>query len=261
MNLKSVKTSLSAGLKKYSPEILTGIGVGGFVGAIILGIKATPRACELIEERKLDERKDKLTKREIIQTTWKCYVPTAVTAVTATACVVGAAAENNKRNAALMAAYSLSQETMQIYKSKVIEALGERKESEIREKADREYVERHPPRGFEVNPIPPDTLCCYKGTYFYSNWDKIRSAVNQLGEDMLDNPFYPTVTENDFREMFGLPYTKEGNSLGWDLHVTGRPELYPASCIELENHQVCFMVEFRNPAIDISNTRKKQALL
>ena len=72
MNLKNVGTSLLDGVKKRSPEILTGIGIGGFVTAIILGIKATPKACELIEERKLDERKDTLTKREIIQTTGKC---------------------------------------------------------------------------------------------------------------------------------------------------------------------------------------------
>ena len=126
MKVKNVRTSLLAGVKKHSPEILTGIGIGGFVTAIIFAIKATPKACELIEERKLDEDKDKLTKAEIVQTTWKCYVPTVVTAAGATACVVGAAAQNYKRNAALAAAYSISQETMQLYKEKVIEAIGEK---------------------------------------------------------------------------------------------------------------------------------------
>lgn len=260
MNLKSVGTSLWDGVKKRSPEILTGIGIGGFTTAIILGIKATPKACELIEERKLDTGREKLSKREIIKVTWKCYVPTAVTAVTATACVIGAAAENNKRNAALAAAYSLSQETMQIYRNKVIETLGERKESEIREKADREYIEKNPPRGFEVNPIPPDTLCCYEGRYFYSNWDKIRTVVNDLGEAMLTNPFDPSVTLNDFFEDVGLPMTKIGNQLGWHLQINGRPELYPPTCIEMDNHQICFVITFRNMPIDIYNTRKKQTI-
>lgn len=260
MNLKSAGTNLWAGVKKRSPEILTGIGVGGFITAIVLGIKATPKACQLIEERKLDTGKEELSKKEIIKTTWKCYVPTVVTASVSTACVIGAAAENNKRNAALAAAYSLSQETMQIYKSKVIEALGERKESEIREQADREYMEKHPPRGFEVNPIPPDTLCCYEGRYFYSNWDRIRSTVNDLGEQMLTSAYDPSVTLNDFFEDLGLPCTKIGNQLGWDLHINGRPELYPPTCIEMDNHQICFVISFRNPPIDIYNTRKKQVM-
>ena len=261
MDLKRIRKSLSDGAKKYSPDILTGIGMSGFFTAIVLGIIATPKAIELIEERKLDEGKDKLSKREVIQTTWKCYVPTAVTAAASTACIVGASVESHKRNAALAAAYSLSQETMSIYKQKVIETLGERKEAEIKEKVDQEQFNRRPPQGFEVNPIPPDTLCCYEGRYFYSSWDKIRSEVNDLGEMMLNNPFDPSVTLNDFFEGVGLPSNYAiGNQLGWHLQINGRPELYPPTCIEMENHQICFVISFRNPPIDIYNTRKKRVM-
>lgn len=260
MNLKNVGTSLLAGAKKHSPEILTGIGVGGFITAIVFAVKATPKACELIEEKKLDTGKEKLTKREIIKTTWKCYVPTVITAGTATACIIGAAVENNQRNAALAAAYSLSQETMQIYKQKVIETIGEKKEAEIREKTDQEQFNRRPPQSFEVNPIPPDTLCCYEERYFYNNWDNIRAVVNDLGEEMLNNPFYPSVTLNDFFEGVNLPPTTMGDRLAWDLHLTGRPELYPPTCIEMPNHQICFVISFRNPPIDIYNTRKKRSI-
>ena len=244
-------------IKTNSPEILTGIGIGGFFASIFMMNRASVRASQLIEERKLDERKDELTVKEKIQTTWKVYTPVAVTAIGATACVVGAATQNHKRNAALAAAYGLSQETLSVYRQKVIEAIGEKKEASVREETDREIVERHPPKGgFEVNPTPPDTLCCYKGRYFYSNWDKIRSCVNQLGEDMLNSPYDPSVVENDFFELVGLGFTTEGNRNGWNLHINGRPELCTPTVIELDNHQIVLVISFYNEPIDIYNTRK-----
>ena len=258
MDLKVLRKSLVKKMHEYSPEILTGIGIGGFVTAIFMASKAGVEAQELIEERKLDTGKDKLTKREIVETTWKCYVPTAVTAASATACVVGAAAKNRKRYAGLAAAYSLSQETLNLTRQKIVETLGEKKEAEIREEVDKERIKRNPPRpGFEVNPFPPDSLFEYNGRYFCSTWDNVRSAVTQLCEDMLENPYEPSVTENDLFELWGLPYERDKYNVGWHLHINGRPELFPPSCIELPNHQICFVLSFRNPAEEI-DTRKIQ---
>lgn len=243
--------------KERSPEILTGVSITGFFASLFMMNKASIRASQLIEERKLDEGRDELTVKEKIQTTWRVYTPVAITAMGATACAIGAATQNYKRNAALAAAYGLSQETLNIYRQKVIETIGEKRESEVREETDKEIIKNHPPKGgFEVNPVPPDTLCCYKGRYFYGNWDSIRSIVNQLGEDMLNSPHDPSVTENDFFEMVGLGFTTEGNRLGWNLHINGRPELCTPSLIELENHQIVLVISFYNEPIDIYNTRK-----
>ena len=258
--LQVIKKSIGPVLARRSPEIMTALGLGSLFGAIGFGIGATPKACELIEERKLDEGKDKLTPLEVVQTTWKCYIPMAVSAGVGTACIVGAAHKNYKRNTALAAAYGLAQESMQIYRDKVIETLGEKKEAEIREKADQERINRHPPQSFEVNPFPPDSLFEYEGRYFASTWENVRSAVLQLGEDMLSCSGEPEVTENDFFELVNLPYQRESSRKIWNLHLTGRPELYPPSCIELPNHQICFVLTFRNPPIDVDFARKKQGI-
>ena len=256
MDFKKLKKDVGELLVRRSPEILTGIGIGGFFTAMFLYGEARIKANELIEERKLDERKDTLTKKEEIEATWKCYIPPIVTAGASTACIVGAATKNYKRNAALAAAYSLSQETLTLTRQKIVETLGEKKESEIREEVDRERIERHPPgKGFEVNPFPPDSMFEYNGRYFFSTWDNVRAAVNQLGEDMLDSSGEPEVTENDFFELVGLEFKRESFGRGWNLHYTGRPELYPPSCIELPNHQICFVLSFRVPPIDLNNTR------
>ena len=252
MNLKRFKM----GLKEHAPEILTGLGLCGFIGSMIMLNRAAPVARDLIEERKLDERKEKLTVKETVQTTWKVYTPVVVTAAGATACIVAGAKENRSRNAALAAAYGISQETLSIYRQKVVEAMGEKKETEIREAADREMIRKHPPMGFEVNANPPDQLFEYEGEYFCSTWGAVKEAVNQLGEDMLERSGEPEVTENDFRELVGLRCKYDGDRRGWNLHLTGRPKLYPPTCIELPSGQICMVLTFREGPIDLYPTRK-----
>lgn len=46
--------NLKTGLSKHSPAILTGIGIAGMAGAIVLAVKATPKALILIEKKKKD---------------------------------------------------------------------------------------------------------------------------------------------------------------------------------------------------------------
>ena len=91
-------------LKKHSPELLTGIGIAGMIFTTITAVKATPKALQLVDEREIKEGK-RLTNSEIIKTTWKCYVPAAVTGVCSIGCLIGASSVNARRNAALATAY------------------------------------------------------------------------------------------------------------------------------------------------------------
>lgn len=216
MDMKRLGGLFLKELKRQAPEILTGIGVGGFITAIILGISATPTACELIEERKLDERKDELTPKEVVGTVWKCYVPTVVTAAAATACVVGATVTNHKRNAALATAYSLSQETMKIYREKVIETIGEKKEEAIRDEVNKERFNNR-----DDSPIiltPRGETNCYdtiiKRTY-KNDIENVRRGINDVN-DILVNEM--SATYNDYLESVGLGYWDEiFDDIGWDI--------------------------------------------
>lgn len=234
---------------QYSPEILTGIGVSGFFTAIIFGIKATPTACALIEERKLDEGKDELTKREVVETVWKCYIPTAVTSMASAACIIGAAAENHSRNAALAAAYSVTQETLSIYRQKVVETLGEKKELAIREKADEERIKRHEKLfvNHEIS-LPGDMPCVdeLSGAIFESNWTKIKKAVDELNDEMDSNPFDPTVELADYYYKVGIRNRGIGEAI-WDKTIDGRIELNLPTCIELDDGRIAMVVSFKNP--------------
>ena len=81
---KNVRMSMS----KHSPEILTGIGIAGMVTTTVLAVRATPKALKIIEEKKREEDVDKLKPVEIVKSTWKCYIPAAITGATSLACLI-----------------------------------------------------------------------------------------------------------------------------------------------------------------------------
>ena len=110
-------------LKKHSPEILTGIGIVGMIATTVTAVRATPKALELIDEREIEEKK-RLSNVEVIQTTWKCYIPAAVTGTLSVACLIGASSVNLHRNAALATAYTISEAAMKEYREKTVERTG-----------------------------------------------------------------------------------------------------------------------------------------
>ena len=74
---------------KHSPAILTGLGIAGMGASLIFAVKATPKAKECIEKKKQELKKEKLNVREAVGATWKHYIPSAITFVASTGCLIG----------------------------------------------------------------------------------------------------------------------------------------------------------------------------
>ena len=143
-NLKGMFDSLKRTTSKHSPQILTGLGVAGLVTTTVLAIKATPKAVRVVEEEAY-ERKEELTPIEVVKVAWKCYIPTAISMSTSIACILFASSAHRKRNAALAAAYKLSETALIEYRDKVVETIGEKKEKTVREKIAEDKVKNNPP--------------------------------------------------------------------------------------------------------------------
>lgn len=106
-------------IKRNSPTILSCIAVAGVFGTIYLSIKATSKACKLIEEKKPK------TKVEIVKTVYKTYIPTALMGFGSIACIVGANILNRKQQASLISAYASLNSGLQLYSHKLKELYGE----------------------------------------------------------------------------------------------------------------------------------------
>lgn len=206
-------------LVKHSPEILTGLGIVGMFTTTVLAVKATPKAIRLIEEKKKEERVDKLKPVDVIKTTWKCYIPAGVVGVTSTACLIGATSVQARRNAALAAAYTLSEKAFAEYKDKVVETVGEKKEEHIREEV---VKERTKDRVINDNEIfitdRGETLFLDTITdrVFKSDIEFIKKAVNKVNYN-LTHDILGFVSLNEFYDEIGLGHSAIGDSIGWRL--------------------------------------------
>lgn len=247
MNTKGLTkalTSFKNSIAKHSPEILTGIGVAGLVTTTVMGIKATPKALYLLEERKDELETDDLPVIEVVKTAWKPYVPTIVTGAFSIACIIGASSVNAKRNAALATAYKLSEEAFSTYKAKVIETIGEKKELAVREKVDKERIDRNPVSSSEVVITGRGESLCYdviSGRYFNCDLQKIREVKNDLNELMIGGDSYVSLSQ--FYDGVNLPHTEISDYIGWNLYKDGKIDIRLGSQIS-DDGRPCIVVDY-----------------
>lgn len=226
MQLKAIFTDLGKAARKHSPEILTGIGIAGMLSTTVLAVRATPKALMLIEEKKREKKfaaiKDggdsDLTKLEIVKTAWKPYIPAVITGAASIACLVGASSVNARRNAALAAAYALSETTLADYKEKVVETIGEKKAQEVKDAIAKDKIENDPVTRKEIIATDKGETLCYdalSGRYFKSDIEYIRRAVNNLNERLL---FDIHISLNEYYDEIGLEEIfPMGENLGWTV--------------------------------------------
>lgn len=214
-DLSSVVNNVGITLKKHSPEILTGFGIAGMISTTVLAVKATPKALRLLEERKREEELDELKPVEVVKTTWKCYIPAAVTGTVSVACVIGASSVSARRNAALATAYTISESALREYKDKVIETVGEKKERDIRDAIAKDRIERDPVENHEIVITGNGNVRCYDhhaGRYFTSDIDKLKKVQNEINDRLIRDGY---ISLNEFYYAIGLDSTEMGSRLGW----------------------------------------------
>ena len=218
MKLRELLGLAKVEFDKHSPEILTGMGVTGMFAAVIFSIRATPKAEKAVEEKKKELNKEKLTVGETIKTTWKYYIPTAITLAGSTACIIGANSVNTRRNAALAAAYTISETALQEYQDKVKEVVGESRESEVRSAVASDRVAANPPsQNVIIVSGKGDTLFmeALTGQYFKSDLEKVRKIENDLNREMRSSM---TMSVNDVLCALGIRHNhKTYDYIGWDI--------------------------------------------
>lgn len=204
--------------KKHSPEILTGIGIAGMVATTIAAVKVTPKALQLVDEREIKEGK-RLTNSEIVKTTYKLYIPAAITGVCSIGCIIGASSVNSRRTAALATAYSISETALKEYKDKTLEIVGEKKEQSIRDAVAREKLEKANVKERTFVATGKGETPCFESltnSCFKSDIETIRKAENILNKLMRDEM---QITVNEFLQELGLDPCDDaiGEHMGWDI--------------------------------------------
>lgn len=245
VNLRSNKLIREIG--KRSPMILAGMGIVSGIATVALTIKATVKATELLnremDEREVDDIRE-IPPKDIVEIIWKPYLPVLFTGVFSISCIIGSYSIHSRRNAALAAAYKLSETALVSFKDKAVDEIGEKKVKEIQKKvAEDEAKELPVPSSNDIchtgygNTLCFDTL---SSRYFYSDQERIRKAVNDINWYMNLEMF---VSLNEYYEQLGLPTIKLGNDLGWNIDKGMIDPVF--SSMLTENGDPCLVVDFR----------------
>ena len=244
-NVTQLFKSIGKWTSKHSPAILTGASIAAGVTSVVLAVKATPKALQLIEEEKKQQKVEQLTPVDTVKATWKCYIPAVLSGSAAIACVIGANSVNARRHAALAAAYELSTTALKEYRGKVVETIGEKKEKTVREKLSQQKVEQAPIKDKEVYITKKGETLFFEplsGRYFKSDIESIKKAINVVNREMNYSNY---VSLSEFYDEIGLAHTNVSDYLGWnlddgliDIHFGTRIADNDEPCIVLDYHIV-----------------------
>lgn len=257
VNLTSKVTSMvgKTGLKvrKYSPEILMAAGAVCIVGGVVCAIKATLKVEENVIEVHEDKKEclaseyDEIPRQELVKlythTTFKLvklYTPTLALEATGIVCMLAANNILRKRLGAVTAAYTAVSGAFEKYRERVRNELGHEMDEHFRygtqiskkvKKIDGKKVEE-----VETSIGEEDAELIKNGKSQYARW--FDEASDQWTKDASYNLSYILgkqayfnnllqvrgyVFLNEVYEELGIPWTPEGQVVGWlEDHTTGK---------------------------------------
>ena len=239
-------------VRKYSPEILAGVGVVGVVASTVMACKATTKLNDILEESKeqLEQIKtvavdpayaDKYTEDDAKKDTTityvqtgvkvaKLYAPSVILCTSSLGCLLASNNILKKRNAALSAAYMTVDKSFKEYRRRVAERFGDEVEKEIRYNIKAKEIVTVDEEGNEVKETVkvmegadnPTTYSDYARFFDEScpAWQNdpeynltFLRAQQQYANDLLKAQ--GRLFLNDVYKMLGIDITKAGQVVGW----------------------------------------------
>lgn len=219
MTLMAIVKQAEKAVADHSPQILTGVAIAGTITTAVLTGKATIKACQLVNVHRYDQDPTAeifITKKQIVEKTWKFYIPAAAAGVLTVSSIVLATQIGTRRTAALAAAYAISEKAFVEYKEKVVEKMGEVKERSVRDDIAQDRVRETPVATNEVIVTGGGKVLCfepYTSRYFMSDMETLKKAQNDLNYQVLNNMY---ASLSDFYDLIGLERTKVSDDMGWN---------------------------------------------
>lgn len=239
LNVKQCFKMAKKVVQKKSPEILTGLGIAGMITTVVLAVKATPKALDLIDEeidnqnRKLSQEAydsgystakqiNKLKPVETVKVAWKPYIPALLLGGASVGCLIGANTVSARRHAALYSAYELSKTAYNELNEKVTEVVGEKKVTEIKQKLAEDKVNKVSSEGAiekKSNVViagDGDTwfIDAMSNQPFLSSKNKLDAAANELNRKMRSDMY---VSLSQFYDEVGIEHTGTSDYIGWRI--------------------------------------------
>lgn len=238
---------VGSAIKRNAPQILTYCTLGGLATTVVLSVDGTVKAVKVVEEVKKETGKDKLSVKETVSATWKCYVPTACSMTMTSAFAVASLKESQRRTAALATAYQIAETAREEFREAAGDIVGKKKLEEIDAKAAETNMSRD-----EVDIEKDIALTKYgthlfkdsiTGRYFRSSYEAVKQAQNDFNQALLQ---YDCLDLNDFYYRLEIESdTEVGKVLGLNID-RGLLDIYFTDVHHYITHEPCTLINYHN---------------
>lgn len=225
MKLDGIADAIKTYFKDNNAEILIGVGITAGISATGLAIYSTPEALIRIDEHKKKTKKVKLTKWETFKVAGKCYIPTMVATAFSISALVGSGYISGRKTAAMATLYKMSESAMGVYREKVIETIGQKKEEQVRDEVSKEQLKRATVTGNNIVVVGSGDVMCFdemSRQVFKSDIETIKKAQNEFNRKMLSEMY---LSVNEWYDMLHLDPVVFGDEIGWNTN-TGFLDIY-----------------------------------
>lgn len=199
--------------------ILTYVGGAGVVATSVMAVRATPKALRLLDEAE-QEKGEELTKLESVRVAGPVYIPAILVGASTIACIFGANVLNKRKQAALMSAYALLDNSYKEYRNKVEALYGDGADKEVRREITKDKYDGE----LTITSDDEDSQLFYdefSGRYFEATLADVLRAEYAVNKQIAE---WGSAYLNDYYEMLGIPTADYGDHLGWS--ACGLYEMY-----------------------------------
>lgn len=238
--------------KRNGSTILTCMGGVGVVATSVMAVKATPKALYLLDMAE-EQKGEELTLVEKVQTAGSVYIPSIIICASTLACIFGANALNKRKQAALMSAYALLDNSYKEYKRKVAQLYGEDADKTVQESIAKDNYEKDDIKLGDESRLFYDD---FSGRYFESTLEKVLLAEYELNKEFGRDGY---AYLNRFYELLGITQERNCKALGWSQEMIF--DMYSTYFIEFDHPKVvmddgleCYILSFcYDPVVDFEN--------
>lgn len=212
---------LSTALRRASPKILTAFGIAGVIGTTVTAVKATPKALRLVKAKKNELSTEKLTPVELVQTTWRCYIPAALIGIGTITCIVGIGVMDRRNQAALTSAYAMLNESYKQYRQAAKNVYGEEADRRIHAEMAKDAMVASSDWGYQVynmgmDPESEQLLFYDLATkkYFTTTMAAVLNAQYHVNRNLA---IRGDCSLNEYLSFLGVDGVNNGDEMGWDI--------------------------------------------
>lgn len=235
-------------LDRNASTILTCAGGAGVVATTVMAVRVTPKALSLLDEAR-EQKGEKLTKMEVVKVAGPVYIPTVMVGVGTVACIFGANALNKRKQATLMSAYALLDQSYKDYKNKVEEIYGEEVDTKVRSEIAKDKYDEE-----DISLTDDEKQMFYdyfSNRYFESTIEDVQRAEYYINRALV---MQDAVSLNEFYDLLKIPRIDVGEEYGWTMGAC--MDMYWQSWIDFSHEKIdmedgmeCFIITMQTEPI------------